>query len=339
LPPYGYIWAFGDGGSSTAQNPSHIYTSAGSYVASVTVTDMYDRAAHWTSPTITVSMQDQAPTVPGIPHLQTPGDELDGTFTLTWTASVDNDQTPLLYYYLIEMSNTGGGWGGGWHDISQTLTTNSIILTRAPGSYVYAVNAVDTAGKWSGWAQMPIPPSPFANPIVVPEPPGPPVTTASLSGMAGGGGWYRSVVSVTLTATDPNGVQDTFYKIDSARKWTRYTGPFQVSKDAKHTVYFYSVDTQGYTETTKSVSVWIDTTAPSTTASSKGTATKTVTLKATDTASGVASTYYSLDYGTTWLLYTAPFKVTGSGSHTVLFYSLDIAGNQESVKTYTFTIR
>jgi PKD repeat protein len=37
--PYSYRWTFGDGGSSTAQNPSHTYSSAGSYAATLTVTD------------------------------------------------------------------------------------------------------------------------------------------------------------------------------------------------------------------------------------------------------------------------------------------------------------
>jgi PKD repeat protein len=37
--PYAYAWTFGDGGSSTLQNPSHTYTSAGTYTASLTVRD------------------------------------------------------------------------------------------------------------------------------------------------------------------------------------------------------------------------------------------------------------------------------------------------------------
>lgn len=39
LSPYTYLWSFGDGGSSSQRNPSHIYTSAGTYTAQVTVTD------------------------------------------------------------------------------------------------------------------------------------------------------------------------------------------------------------------------------------------------------------------------------------------------------------
>ena len=34
-----YSWTFGDGGTSIAQNPSHNYTSAGSYTVSLRVTD------------------------------------------------------------------------------------------------------------------------------------------------------------------------------------------------------------------------------------------------------------------------------------------------------------
>ena len=33
-----WAWTFGDGGTSTAQNPSHTYTSAGTYTVALTVT-------------------------------------------------------------------------------------------------------------------------------------------------------------------------------------------------------------------------------------------------------------------------------------------------------------
>jgi len=40
-PGYTYSWNFGDGGTSTAQSPSHTYTGAGSYTAVLTVTDSH----------------------------------------------------------------------------------------------------------------------------------------------------------------------------------------------------------------------------------------------------------------------------------------------------------
>ena len=39
LPPYSYNWSFGDGGTSSQQNPSHQYANIGSYTATLTVTD------------------------------------------------------------------------------------------------------------------------------------------------------------------------------------------------------------------------------------------------------------------------------------------------------------
>ena len=39
FPPYSYEWDFGDGNTSTGENPSHSYKTAGSYTVSLTVVD------------------------------------------------------------------------------------------------------------------------------------------------------------------------------------------------------------------------------------------------------------------------------------------------------------
>jgi hypothetical protein len=59
----------------------------------------------------------------------------------------------------------------------------------------------------------------------------------------------------------------------------------------------------------------------------------TVTLSATDTRPGVETTFYSLDGGTTWETYTAPFVVSQDGKNNVKFYSVDNAGNTEQILT------
>ena len=51
--------------------------------------------------------------------------------------------------------------------------------------------------------------------------------------------------------------------------------------------------------------------------------------------SGVAHTYYAIDpdiAAPVWVEYTAPFVVNEPGSHTVFYYSVDNAGNEETVK-------
>jgi PKD repeat protein len=46
--PYSYSWNFGDGTSSLSQNPGHVYTNLGDYVATLTVTDNTSASANAT---------------------------------------------------------------------------------------------------------------------------------------------------------------------------------------------------------------------------------------------------------------------------------------------------
>jgi PKD repeat protein/glucose/arabinose dehydrogenase/type 1 glutamine amidotransferase len=64
-----------------------------------------------------------------------------------------------------------------------------------------------------------------------------------------------------------------------------------------------------------------------------------VTLTATDEegGSGVARTEYRLDGGS-FADYTEPFSVTAPGEHTVEYRSVDAAGNEEAVRSVSFTI-
>ncbi len=53
--PTGWSWNFGDGGSSTAQNPSHEYTDPGTYTVSLTVTNAYGNDTETKTNYITVN--------------------------------------------------------------------------------------------------------------------------------------------------------------------------------------------------------------------------------------------------------------------------------------------
>ena len=99
----------------------------------------------------------------------------------------------------------------------------------------------------------------------------PPTTTHALDPAEpdGDGGWYQSPVEVTLDATDNeggSGVAATEYRFAGDEEWIPYEGPFTVSDEGRHEIEYRSVDEEGNTETTRSVSFRIDATAPTTTA-------------------------------------------------------------------------
>jgi len=86
-----------------------------------------------------------------------------------------------------------------------------------------------------------------------------PVTTATLSGTVYSGSTYKSVVGVTLNATDSggSGVAAVYYTVDGGTQ-TTYPGSFTVSALGSHTVKYWSVNGAGTTSSTKSVSFTID---------------------------------------------------------------------------------
>jgi peptidoglycan/xylan/chitin deacetylase (PgdA/CDA1 family) len=174
-----------------------------------------------------------------------------------------------------------------------------------------------------------------------------PTTTIACNSATCSTGWYAGSVSVTLAAGDSSGsgVAATYYTTNGStptRSSTQYTGAFSITQT--RTVKYFSVDTAGNAEAVKSQTVQIDTTAPATTITcNNGTcstgwygASATVRLAATDASggSGVAATYYTTDGSTPT---TSSTRYTGSftlaQTRTVTYFSIDRAGNSESVKS------
>jgi len=84
-------------------------------------------------------------------------------------------------------------------------------------------------------------------PLMNPTDMTPPVTTCELEGDMEGD-VYLGKVTITLSSEDIlSGVNYTMYKLDDS-KYGVYEGPFVVSDNSEHTVYFYSVDNAGNIE-------------------------------------------------------------------------------------------
>lgn len=91
-----------------------------------------------------------------------------------------------------------------------------------------------------------------------------PRTAASFQGPRGLEGWYTGPVKVALGAFDgsPDSYTATHVRLDDG-PWTPYLGEFPVRTDGQHLLEFYSVDLQGRTETLRTATFRIDSTAPS----------------------------------------------------------------------------
>jgi len=165
----------------------------------------------------------------------------------------------------------------------------------------------------------------LAAPVVIPQP----VTSVAVAGTAGTNNWYLSGVNVTLSATGGDGGIDyTEYRLDGG-PWTTYTVPIFVQAEGTHILEYRSVDNAAIVEPTKSYSVKIDRVAPATTSAVSG---SHVWLNATDATSGLAVTMYRIDGGT-WKAYLGALNISVEGTHTVEFYSTDLAGNVEETQS------
>jgi predicted transporter len=154
---------------------------------------------------------------------------------------------------------------------------------------------------------------------------------------------YISNATITLSATDAgSGVAATYYKLDGGAQVAGTS--ISVSALGSHTIEFWSVDVAGNAEVHKTASFTIsapapvDTTAPVTSSNAVASyiSNATITLSATDAGSGVAATYYKLDGGAQ--VAGTSISVSALGSHTIEFWSVDVAGNAEVHKTASFTI-
>ncbi|MBI4646886.1 MAG: PKD domain-containing protein [Bacteroidia bacterium] len=65
--PTNWSWNFGDGGTSTLQNPSHTYTTAGNYTVSLTATNSYGSDTETKTDYITVNQSSMGSPCPGTP--------------------------------------------------------------------------------------------------------------------------------------------------------------------------------------------------------------------------------------------------------------------------------
>lgn len=130
-PPYTYSWSFGDGGTSTLQNPSYQYTSTGIYTAQVTSTDANSYHGRWQT-TITVGPAPLQVSASGNPnHASLP------PLTVAFTSTVSGGVAPYAYSWTT-FGDTSAA--------TSTSPTPSHTYTSS-GSFVADLTVTDSSGK------------------------------------------------------------------------------------------------------------------------------------------------------------------------------------------------
>ncbi|MGB8099690.1 MAG: protease pro-enzyme activation domain-containing protein [Terracidiphilus sp.] len=216
----------------------------------------------------------------------------------------------------------------------------SPFAISAPGIQTITAFSRDNAGNSSG----------VKTDVIKIDTGGPTISIGSTP-LTPASGWFNGSVTVSLSATDPSGIADIFYAIDKpgcgtkdVRQCSIYSVPIVLSSQGIETVNAFSKDNAGIYSSLASVSIKIDTTPPVTTAALSGTEVSNqyqsavgVVLAATDNLSGVKATYYSVDGGAA-VTYSGPFSISIVGSHTLNYWSVDVAGNTETANSQPLII-
>ena len=298
---------FSASGNNAAKNATATFTQPGIYTLIATITDTGGLLA---TSSVILSVSFGVPTT---------------TAGLGGTQGTNGWYISPVQVTLAATNSVGPGVAATYYTVDggSQQTYASPFTVTGDGTHTVTYWSVDTSGNTE-----------TAHSLTVKIDATPPVVTfGALSPTPNAAGWNNSSVSLPYTTTDATS------GLLSATPGSPLTF---TTEGANQTQTVTATDSASNSAQAASPAVSIDLTAPTTTASASGaqgnggvyTGTATVTLTATDALSGVASTLYAIDGGGQQT-YSSPFLVTNSGSHTVNYFSTDIAGNAESAHTLT----
>ncbi len=151
-------------------------------------------------------------------------------------------------------------------------------------------------------------------------------------------GWSKDDVSVRLTATDAlSAVATTYYKLNGATPAV-YTTPILVTESGLNSIEYWSVDSRGNVEQSRSTSVQIDKSAPVVNINAPSGwvgSPAMVTLDALDSQSGPDTILYSLDASAPSIAYEGELAISLEGTTTLKVVGIDQVGNSSEITQTT----
>ncbi len=155
---------------------------------------------------------------------------------------------------------------------------------------------------------------------------------------------YVETAVINFTATDAlSGVANIYWRLGAQQSW-QSSNKLTHSSEGSYTIEYYADDVAGNVQPTQYFHFDIipeDDDPPVTISDiplSWQSQPVTVTLSASDVITDVEHTYYSTDGTTPTVEYTDPFNVNTEGEHAIKYYSVDTAGNEETVNEDTLKI-
>lgn len=127
--PTSWSWNFGDGGTSTLQNPSHTYTAAGSYTVVLTATNAYGSDSETKTNYITVT----------VPNTNPPVAAFSGTPT--------SGNIPLTVVFTDASTNNPTSWSWDFGDGGTSTAQNPSHTYTVAGSYTVTLTATNAYGS------------------------------------------------------------------------------------------------------------------------------------------------------------------------------------------------
>lgn len=126
--PTSWSWNFGDSNTSTVQNPTHTYTSAGSYTVTLNASNVGGSNISMQAGFITVTEEPSAPLA-------------------DFTADVTSGTAPLTVSFTDQSANTPTSWTWDFGDGGTSTSHNPAHTYTSAGTYTVILNATNAAGS------------------------------------------------------------------------------------------------------------------------------------------------------------------------------------------------
>jgi FOG: PKD repeat len=297
----GWSWSFGDGSTSTDENPTHTYSTPGVYTVELTVSGPGGSDS---------STQTNLINVYAVP-------------VASFTANSTNISVNGAVQFADNSAGNITGWSWDFGDGSTSTDKNPTHVYTTAGTYTVKLTVTGPGGADTNTKTSYIT-------VIAPDTTAPTASASLLNGT------YNTNKNVTLSMSENGTI---YYTTNGSTPTTSskvYTGAINITSTT--TLKFIAVDLAGNNSPVYTMNYTIDKAAPTASASVKSgtyTTVKTVTLKMSESG----TIYYTTNGSTPTTsskVYTNPVNITSTT--TLKFFAVDTAGNPSPVYTVKYTI-